>query len=249
MSALEIAMTKAEASSVTLQIRRHLEDLTETHDRLIQLVEQAKSGGVWEVLGFTSWAEYAAVEFAGALNGLERSLRVPIVAELSAAGLSQRTIATMTGTSVGTVNSDLKGARVQALNTCGTDGKTYPRKPLVNGAGVPTSTGVIAIGEAVPPVKTTPRRRPIADVHRDALAELEKAVNKLVKIHDDDRFEASRDKLAPGFVRPFEEIDRMVHCLARDLRGEHACDRCGERLPFDWVDAGWWTCADCRSES
>ena len=72
-----------------------------------QLVKQAYNGRAWVALGYRSWDEYANAEFGTTHIRLPREERAEVVASLRDAGLSIRAIASATGSSVGTVASDI----------------------------------------------------------------------------------------------------------------------------------------------
>lgn len=143
-------MPRADAERLDKRIRRMVADISGKMDTLYALVDKAKAGRVWEALDYPSWTAYAAevLQVTWKINGEERR---ELVAFLSGEGMSQRAIADVVGSSVGTVNADLRGvqnrtpeavddvdgevrsdaewADVIEVNfaTTGLDGKTYSR--------------------------------------------------------------------------------------------------------------------------
>jgi hypothetical protein len=102
-----------DAARRVLRIRQGLADAV---DAIWQL-KVAWDSEDWKTLGYASWQEYTASEYA---NGKAVVLTKAERQELAAAlhdTMSVRAIAVVLGVSVGTVASDLKTAGVQELNT------------------------------------------------------------------------------------------------------------------------------------
>lgn len=224
MSALELPMNRDEASRVTTRIKILLTTIMETSEKMVDLIEQAEAGQAWRPLGYESWTSYVAAEFSEALAGLQRPERIPIVEKLSAIGMSQRAIAIVTSTSVGTVNSDLRSAGVQHPNTSspdvtnnvvGLDGKAYLRH------GRPTANGMSEIVANVPAPKKAQRRNPLPDRYRSAIWELDKAISRLEKIQADDRFNPARPT--------YDQLGPLSNLLGRlsEIRASHLPGRGG----------------------
>lgn len=252
MTALEITMTTSEAKQVTERIKLLVGQIVDTSDKVVQLIEKAKAGEAWRVLGYGSWTAYVTAEFAGALEGLARAERVPIVAKLSETGMSTRAIATVVGAGKSTIDRDLDQVSHDGtpdLNissetyTSGLDGKTYLRN------GRPTAKGMTELANAVPPVQSRPRRSPLPDAYSRALHDLENVVSRLQRLHADDRFPANRAKLDHGSVHPFTDVVFLLNRLETDLEGGSVCRDCGNRIvpTFDnWRED---CCAECRGDA
>lgn len=211
MTALDLPMNQGDASRVTARIKILLTTIVETTEKVVDLIEQAKAGEAWRPLGYESWTSYVAAEFSEALAGLQRLERIPIVEKLSATGMSQRAIASVTSTSVGTVNSDLRSAGVQVLNTSspdvansvvGLDGKAYLRH------GRPTAEGMSELAADVPAPTRRKPRRPLPDQYRDAVEDLERVVDRLARLTEDDRFESNA-------ARVLHLVDRVARARER----------------------------------
>jgi hypothetical protein len=110
MSAVPIVddMTAEEALAVTEAIRGHLTDVWD-------LVVDAYTRRAWAALEYESWDEYCDGEFGDTRLRLPREERSELVHSLRHAGLSLRAIASATGHSVNTVQSDQ--AQVYQLDT------------------------------------------------------------------------------------------------------------------------------------
>lgn len=198
-----IVMEKAEAQSLTNQINSLLNSVAETIDKVHELVRDAQEREAWKALGYPSWSAYCAEEFSGAAAGLEKALRGDLVARLAGEGMSVRAIAKITDSSVGTVHRDVAKAGVPLLNTSssepsttGVDGKVYRRLRPV----------------PAPPAKERPkpRRRPLPDAYRDAVWDLEKVIERLVRLSEDDRFPANHEAL---YDRHQGDVGRLAQRL------------------------------------
>ena len=189
---LPMAMTSTEAQQVTARIKLLLTTITETTEKVVTLIDAAKTGRAWSALGYDNWPAYVAGEYCAALAGLARAERIPIVEKLSITGMSTRAIASVAGVSQPTVVRDLQvihdvspGGETQThveKTTTGTDGKTYVRN------GRPTSTGIIAITETAPAPTPKRRRPPLPDTYWRAVLDLRKVLERLEWPTADDRF-------------------------------------------------------------
>lgn len=116
-----VPLTPVEAKQLTESIRICVIDLEEK-------VVVAYFGRVWIAMGYPSWDDYIHGEFKSAPLALPREDRRVQVASLRQQGLSMPAIASVTGTSVGTVHSDLEPFNSERLpdRIVGTDGKVRP---------------------------------------------------------------------------------------------------------------------------
>jgi orotate phosphoribosyltransferase-like protein len=105
MSVEVVALDAARARRLTEQIKAGVAAVWE-------LVTQAYEGRAWQVLGYGSWDDYCAREFAGARIRLPLEDRQDVVASLRDAGLSHRAIAAAVGISRPTVIKDLTETQV-----------------------------------------------------------------------------------------------------------------------------------------
>ncbi len=210
----------AQAEHRRQRISLLLRSLCSQQEQLLALVSEARDNQDHLTLGYASWTTYVAEEFGGLLERLNREDRRSAALALNLAGMSSRAIAPIIGTSDRQVRRDLRevghpvpphrpgapdgvGEEPDALadavaglrsvmadnpmprKIVGTDGKTYTvpdRKPA--------------------PAPRKPSRRPLTEAHRDAVHDLGKIVERLVRLHADDRFPANRDTIADqGRVR------------------------------------------------
>jgi DNA-binding Lrp family transcriptional regulator len=134
------------ARALDERIRLTAGTVRERMTRLAGLVEQAKAGEVWDVLGFPSWTAYLADALGGELH-LPSGERRELVGLLAGEGMSTRAIAPIVGASPRTVARDVEtlelpgvpsgtpevregeinGRKVEIVT--GLDGKSYVRKP------------------------------------------------------------------------------------------------------------------------
>jgi hypothetical protein len=193
--ALDTPFTVDEARHVTDLLREHLEED-------YQLIIDAYQRRAWSALGYQTWDDYCTSEFGDIRLKLPREERQDVVRSLRDSGLSIRAIAAATGAGDKTVQRDLKATepppRVvndytsedneivdaeivredppEPREVTGTDGKTYKITPK--------------------PVEQKPKRSPLGDTARTAGWEFRKAVERLERLADDDRFAANREQVA-----------------------------------------------------
>lgn len=206
-------LTAAEARALTDRIRG---TLTIAHD----LIASAYTGRAWVALGYESWDAYCSGEFTEArMVRLEREQRREIVAELRHAGMSTRAIASGLGVARNTVKDDLRqvdqvdppASAPTPTPITGQDGKTYqPRfssSPVVPDEPTPASSR-----------PTAPQRRPLPDAFFDAAYDLGKALDRVVRLTEDDRFTRNAQQLAAKhrgeLLRHHEALARVLALLA-----------------------------------
>jgi hypothetical protein len=166
-------------------------------------------------LGYRSPGDYIRDRFGSALSKLGLDLRREVVRELTDAGLSTRAIAPVVGVSHMTVSRDRE--RVTPVTrepaperrpVVGVDGKTYPRPE---------------------PSPRAPQRRALTDVARDLGIDLRGVVDRIERLHGDNRFAQSAENIA---ARERSDIIRAVELLS-EAGDASACDppleRTGDR--------------------
>lgn len=198
------------AERLDRRIRLMATTINDGLSKLYELVEAAKASSIHLTLGYPSWTAYM-VDACKVEIKLDRDRRRELVGWLSGEGMSQRAIADVVGISKNTVTSDIGqvsqsgtpeedvddlaaalvalpaeqftvavdaiidgGVKEHAPAVRGLDGKTYPRaQPRPE----------------PPPTPKKPRRKPITDQATTAGWELRKAVERVKRIADDDRFD------------------------------------------------------------
>ena len=119
------ALTVAEARRLTDRIRLIAEHVAESLDKMADLIDQARVGSAWLVLGYRSWTAYVADEFSGVLPRLEREPRQEFVRELAARGMSSRAIAPIVGVSDRQVRTDQQVGSTSHLTKTPADAAAY----------------------------------------------------------------------------------------------------------------------------
>lgn len=212
-----VPLDLAAAKRLHQRIELLVSTIRDSMDKLHDLVAEAKRGEIHVALGYPSWPAYLADVFSLRQVRLERPQRRELVGWLSGEGLSQRVIADVVGSAVGTVNADLAagvqnrtpepGAELNAPQnielepavTKGRDDKAYPRP--------------------VPADPKPRRRRPITDAFETGIFDLNKVIGRLARISNDDRFGRNAEALrhrSNDLIRARDAIDLMVARLDPD---------------------------------
>lgn len=215
MTDLIRVMTADEARRLTERIRLTAATYAESKSKLMDLVEQAKTGGAHFALGYDSWTAYLSDVLSDEPLRLARDERREIVSALAAEGMSTRAIAPIVGASKTQVADDLSSVRnrtVEPRAITGVNGKTYtPPKPKAP-ANVDAETGEIT--EATP--RATPRK-PLTDQFFDAAYDLSKVTERLERLAADDRFPQNAEKVAAkhrsDLVRAVDALQGVLHRL------------------------------------
>jgi hypothetical protein len=106
--------TEITRDDVLESIRQATSDLQAAREQILWQIKVR----AWERLGYADWNEMREQEYGGVTVLVPRQERPELVAALyNQGGLSQREIASTLGTSLGTVNNDLKDAEVPATRT------------------------------------------------------------------------------------------------------------------------------------
>jgi len=207
------------------RIKLLLTAMTTTTEKISELLEAAQADGDHRALGYASWTAYVAGEFADALAGLSTAARRPAVAALAEGGLSTRAIAEIAGVGQSTVGRDLQVTR------SGSPVPDGPRpasefKSMVAEMGAPSrrrvtgtdgkSYSATAAAPSAPAAPRPRRRPPLPDSYGTAVRDLGKLVDRLERLHADDRFKANRES-----VRQLNrgELTRRTDQLRRILDG------------------------------
>lgn len=197
------AMSTVEAERITARIADKLDAIADNLEQVLPLIGEALTRRAWEVLGYASPTAYVAERFAGALDRLSPEVRRPVVAQLSAAGMSTRAIAPVVGVTRQMVSHDLKREVANDLppapsgpaacwtapfslpksdHITGSDGKKYPRPEAP------------ALADDAPAPKT--KRAPLRKSVDDAAWNLRRATERLARVVADDRFDPQKSEMA-----------------------------------------------------
>lgn len=205
--------TRDEAERLTERIRLTATNYVEARDKLEALLREAQEREVHAALGFASWTAYLAATFADQPMVLPTAERREIVGMLAAEGMSTRAIAPIVGASHQTVANDL-GAGVKKLTPAPrhVDTTTGEITETAGAGEAPTRAGFREDTSPAPvpvtgldgktytrpaaPGPSTPKRRPLTDAFLDATYDLTKAVERLARLVEDDRFPQNAEKAA-----------------------------------------------------
>lgn len=177
-----------------------------------------------EALGYgtgqAGWDAYILGEFGESRLSLPRHQRVEHVLEASAAGLSNRAIASAASVTEGTVRNDLRGQVRKSYAPAPPAEPTFDDTPDWDPAGATYDVATRAVTPgtvtgmdgktytrpAPEPVtvdhdtgeiaQAKPKRKPITDTARDIGLDLNALTNRIDRLMDDDRFDRNRDDIA-----------------------------------------------------
>jgi len=205
-----ISLTPDTARRLTERIRLVAQNVADNVEKLRELVSEARESNVHEVLGYVSWTAYLKDVFGDEPLRLARDVRQELVAELSAQGLSTRAIAPIVGVSVGTIHTDRQVFSSEHVPPAPEPADHARSINYTTGEVTEPVTGVTEVTEthtvktvtgldgktykAAQPKK--PNRRALTDTARDAGWELRKAVERLERIREDDRYSRNKEEVA-----------------------------------------------------
>lgn len=216
--------TREDAERLTERIRLTATNYVEAREKLEALLKEAQERAVHEVLGFASWTAYLAATFADQPMVLPTAERREIVGMLAAEGMSTRAIAPIVGVSDRTVSADMKAqvrndfapaplavdtSTGEITETAGAVSATTPQ-PAPAPAPVTGLDGKTYTRPAAPVVPQS-KRRPLADAIDDAAHDVTKAVERLARLLEDDRFPQNAEKVA---TRNRGDLLRAAEALA-----------------------------------
>ena len=136
-------MGRVEAERITARIADKLDGIADNYEQVMPLIREALTRQAHVALGYASVTAYVSERFSGALSRLSRDIRVPVVQELSAAGMSTRAIAPIVGTTHKTV---VKDRQVVPEVPPDADQHVYPQNAPT---AVNLSTGEVIDAEAI----------------------------------------------------------------------------------------------------
>ncbi len=208
---IDCVVSEDEARWITSDLRNQLDCLQWTIHQIVKLVAKARDGSAHVALGYRSWTEYVAEEFGQAKAGgpktrLARDDRKVLVQRLNDMGMSTRAIGTLVGTSHMTVTRDLESSAVtnvpaDAEPTEAIGSPADVAIPLTIPPLMTTTSNVVGIdGKTYVRPARKPSRSPLPDSYWRATYDLERAVRRLVRIHEDDRFLSPRLSWGAGLV-------------------------------------------------
>lgn len=210
-------MTRVEAERITARIADKLDGIADNIEQVMPLIREALTREAWKPLGYSGATAYVSERFAGAFERLPAAVRQPIVSELSSAGMSTRAIAPIVGVSQKTVVKDTQVipevSPAPALEFVDTrTGEIHNEPAKVTGMDGKQYTKPAPVERPEP---ATPRRRALPDAFFDAAYDLDKNVERLHRLVEDDRFPANKEQVARKHAN---DLSRTADVLADVLR-------------------------------
>lgn len=186
------AVTAAEVEASIARVIQHAESIW---DEWAWQVENR----AWEVKGYSSWDEMRTAEYTN-IAGVTapRAERPELVARFRNAGLTQRETAATLGVSRPTVQRHDTPTYSKASNDAFDED--------VIDAEVIEDEPVPEFGQIEP---SRPRRRPIADLLREAGADLDRAIERIERIAQDDRYGSNVDLIQPYLKNATERLNNL----------------------------------------
>lgn len=216
--------TEAEARRRQERLRLLAGTVRDGIDQIGALVTEAKESNDHEALGYASWTAYLADTLGAEAMRLDRAERREVVALLAGEGMSSRAIAPIVGVTDRAVRKDI--AEV---------GTVFPPAPPVEAptrapggghlghAGEPTPpfvTGLDGKAYSRPEPRETskprqPPRRALTDQFFDAAYDLGRAVEKVHRLTEDDRWSNNKAQIASKHEN---DLRQAADLLAEVLR-------------------------------
>ena len=202
------ALDLKQAQRLTERARLVATTLMEAREKLATILAEAEKGRVWEALGMPNIQAWAEFTFSSTpLAQLPREDRRVIVKQLAEEGYGTRPIASIVGTDHSTVSRDMKAVSVASATdgprkVHGADGITRTFQPKPEPGTVDHESGQIA--------QRKPNRRPIVDQYRDAAYELRKAVERIERLHADDRFNRNASVIGEMFYSDIRRSSKKL---------------------------------------
>lgn len=227
MSEVIEAMTRVEAERITARIADKLDTIADHLEQVMPLIGEALTREAWRALGYQTPQAYVEERFKGALTRLPREVRRPVVAELSAAGMSTRAIAPIVGVSNGQAAKDLSATRHVLPEEAPVSDETpeprpEPAQPEPSPVTpLPKSDHIVGRdGKAYARPEPKPselRRKPLTDSFWEAAYDLGRITEKLTRLAQDDRFQTNREELARKNLRELTQVQSHLNDLIARL--------------------------------
>lgn len=214
-------LSKREAERMTQEIKLTASGIRNNLFKLRNQIEVAKASNVWRMMGFASWTAYLSDTLAEEPMRVSREERLELVGYLAGEGMSVRAIAPIVGIGKSQVSNDL--AELSSSGHLNTGLAGLEPEPI--GPGVTPSPEEAATAPETPTTGavtlgldgkkyTKPDLRPvtltaITDDARAAGIALRKAVDRLDRIRNDERFEGHRAAIIAD-LRPHLDAARDV---------------------------------------
>lgn len=229
MSAVMTLLSAGEAQRLTQRIKSTASVVRDNLFKLRNLVDEAKSSNAWQILGFASWTAYLSDTLASEPMRLGREQRQELVEYLSGEGLSTRAIAPIVGISPAQVKRDVRGSNeppaeadfdpTPVLGPRADDWSepvvtNYNTGEVIDAPVTTTETHTLktVIGLDGKNYTQTPRQAPrpsLIDDARSAGFQLRKAIERLERIREDDRYTRNKVEIVAA-LQPHLDLANKV---------------------------------------
>ncbi|MCW2165095.1 hypothetical protein B0I12_002250 [Microbacterium hydrothermale] len=223
-------LSKSEAERLTQEIKLTASGIRNNLFKLRNQIDTAKSSNVWQMLGFASWTAWLSDTLSEEPMRVSREERLELVEYLAGEGLSARAIAPIVGISKSQAAKDKAEVSTSGHDSPGLPGmadadEDEPMSPAAPAPLAPVVQGLD--GKSYP----KPNLRPvtltaITDDARAAGVALRKAIERLDRIREDERFPGYRAQILAdmaehlGYARDVLN-DYGVENLLDDTTKEH----------------------------
>ena len=223
-------LTRVEAERLTARIADKLDTIADNLEQVLPLIGEALTRDAWKALDYASPTAYVSERFAASFQRLPIEIRRPVVAELSAAGMSTRAIAPVMGVSSGQAAKDLIASRQVLPNEAP---ETAPEWRGVNAelqaaaADLPKSDKITgmdgkqytrpAIRNDPKPEPQAPRADPVPTQFTAAIVDLNKIMARLRRISENANFTKNKNQIATlhgsDLARTISELETLADSL------------------------------------
>jgi hypothetical protein len=234
-----VEFDRAAAERRAERIRLRLDAIADNYATVMPMIREAIEKRDDLALGYRSPGEYVSDRFGGALTRLGVEVRREVVRELTEAGMTTRAIAPVVGVSNKTVSLDQRApvtpvtpqtpvpapeGEAEADAGITPRGEAVPSSvapPEDKGAPEPPAPRPAVTGidgktytRPEPKPKAQPSRKPLPDSFFDAAYDLNKAVDRVERLTNDDRFPRNAEQVA---AKHRSDLTRAVEALSRVL--------------------------------
>ena len=189
-------LSKGEAERMTQEIKLTASGIRNNLFKLRNQIDVAKNSNVWAMLGFSSWTAWLSDTLSDEPMRVSREERLELVGYLAGEGLSARAIAPIVG-----IGKSQAAKDIAEVSTSGHDNPGLPgmvdAEPVAPEAAEPPAPVVHGLDGKT---YTKPNLRAvtltaITDDARAAGVALRKAIERLDRIRNDERFPGYREQI------------------------------------------------------
>ena len=209
-------MTRIEAERITSRIADKLDTIADNLEQVLPLIGEALTREAWRALGYNSPTAYVSERFAGALTRLPVEVRRPVVAQLSAAGMSTRAIAPIVGKDQSIVTRDIQTQK-HVMQNASPEPVDEPQPAPPVEAGTITGLDGKQYDRPAPKPEHAPRPDSITKQFTGAIAELNRLLDKLHRISQNPNYDRNKEQVATlhgsDLTRAISELQTLADNL------------------------------------